>query len=482
MAVSISASALARLLGRWQAGKLATYRALADALRRLILDGRLSLGQRLPGERSLARGLSVSRTTVSAAFAILEADGFLKKQSRSQALTALPFALTRGAPPNPVGPGEGLIDFASATLAADPAVYSAYAEALSLLPSYLPGHGYEPLGCLELRVALAQRYGERGLATAPEEVMVTGGALNALALILRTLKPAKPLVLIEHPTYPQAIDAILAAGGRPLPVPIGRSGWDLELMTSVLASERPAMAYIIADHQNPTGRWMTASERKPLVAAAKASQTLLVFDETLRELALGPDRAATHEMAEDASDGRHVVRIGSASKTFWGGLRIGWIRAQSDLIAELLARRGALDLGSPVLEQLAVARLLASGEAILERRREALREQRDHLVARLRAHVPELQFDVPSGGLCLWVELDAPIANALAHACERQGLRIAAGPRFGVGGAFERYVRFPFSASPTDMDAAVKIFAQTYRQMAPRRARGGARADRALVY
>ncbi|MDX5331036.1 MAG: PLP-dependent aminotransferase family protein, partial [Caulobacteraceae bacterium] len=83
---------------------------------------------------------------------------------------------------------------------------------------------------------------------------------------------------------------------------------------------------------------------------------------------------------------------------------------------------------------------------------------------------------------CLWVELDAPIANALAEACERRGLRIAAGPRFGVGGAFERYVRFPFSASPDDMDVAVKIFAQTYRQMAPRRARSGARAESAPVY
>ena len=482
MASSISASTLARLLGRWQVEKLATYRALAEALRRLILDGRLSLGHRLPGERSLASALRISRTTVSAAFARLETEGFLQKQSRSRAITALPFALTRGAPPSPVGPGEGVIDFASATLAADPAVYGAYAEALILLPSYLPRHGYEPLGCLELRVALAKRYDARGLATAPEEVMVTGGALSALALILRTLKPAKPLVLIEHPTYPQAIDAILAAGGRPLPVPVGHGGWDLELMTSVLASERPAMAYIIADHQNPTGLWMTASDRKKLISAARASQTLLVFDETLRELALGPDPAMPPETEGEAADGPHVVRIGSASKTFWGGLRIGWVRAQSHLIAELLARRGALDLGSPVLEQLAVARLITSEDAILQPRRESLRARRDHLVARLRAHLPELRFDVPSGGLCLWVELDAPIANALAEACERQGLRIAAGPRFGVGGAFERYVRFPFSASPVDMDAAVTIFAQTYRQMAPRRALGGARADRAPVY
>src|SRR2546430_14544762 len=88
-----------------------------------------------------------------------------------------------------------------------------------------------------------------------------------------------------------------------------------------------------------------------------------------------------------------------------------------------------MDMSGPVLDQLVAARLLRYADAILAARRQRLRRQRDALVAALRAELPEWRFRIPSGGLSLWVELDAPISGALARAAESYGVRLAASPR-----------------------------------------------------
>ena len=142
-----------------------------------------------------------------------------------------------------------------------------------------------------------------------------------------------------------------------------------------------------------------------------------------------------------------MITIGSMSKTFWAGLRIGWVRANPALIQRLAAARAALDISSPVLEQLMAVELLDGAEPILARQREAARARRDVLRRRAARAAPGWRFAVPPGGLCLWVELDAPRSTALAAIADRHGVRLAAGPRFGVDGAFERYVAAARTAS-----------------------------------
>ena len=146
------------------------------------------------------------------------------------------------------------------------------------------------------------------------------------------------------------------------------------------------------------------------------------------------------------------------SKAFWAGLRIGWIRANPALIGRLAVARAALDIASPVLEQLIAVELLANATTVMERQRAAARSRRDAFVASLRAVLPEWRFAVPTGGLSLWVELDAPRSTALAAIADRHGLRLASGPRFGVDGAFERFLRLPFSLpEPVLEDAAARL-------------------------
>lgn len=453
---------LIRHLGVWRMpGAGPAWRQLAGALRLLILDGRLPLEARLPGERELAQALGLSRTTVSAAYGRLRDEGFLTGGQGAAARTGLP-STPGPRPARPTlyadAPGD-LIDLTSAVLPADANVHAAYVRALERLPTQLPGHGYESAGLEALREAVAAHYGRRGLPTSPGQILITHGAHNGLVHLLRLMvRPGDPVV-IDHPTYPQALDAILASGARPLPVALPddeSEGWDIEGLASACRSSGAALAYLVVDHHNPTGRLMRAAERSHLLTALKGTQTLLVLDETLVELTLSGDPA----VSASTVDAPRIVRLGSMSKSVWGGLRIGWIRADRGVIQRLSQSRASLDLGVPVLEQLAAAELLNDGGAALSLRRPLLRARRDHLIRRLGEVLPDWVCPRPVGGLSVWAQLPAPISSALTVAAAAEGLRLAAGPRFGVDGAFERRLRLPYTLPEDRLDEAVARLAR----------------------
>ncbi len=484
---SLTASALARLLGAWNLGAAPAYRELADVVRLLVLDGRVALDTALPSERALAEALAVSRTTVTAAYGLLRDQGFLSSGQGSRSRTRIPRAATagttmsRGPLPNTpdsgglaaagLAPGlaapglaapPGLIDLAYSSLpASGELVHRAFAAALTELPALLPGFGYDAMGLLPLREAVAARYTAAGVPTAADQVLVTSGAQHALNIVLRALAGRHDRVLVEHPSYPNALDAIRAAGCRAVPVafaapiagkPEGRAtvAWDMHGLQAALAQQRPRLAYVVPDFHNPTGQLMPDLQRRQLVKAAAAAGTTLVVDETLRELNL--DGAATTPVAAFSPA---VVTIGTLSKSHWGGLRTGWIRASRDMIQRFAAARTSLDLGGPVMEQLAAAHLVRAMDEPLPARLAALRENRAALLELLSGHLPEWETLYPSGGLSAWCKLPAPISTALTVIAPDFGIRLAAGPRFGIGGAFERYLRVPFTLPPGKLETAV---------------------------
>ena len=461
---TIRSSTLSRHLGEWRRpGAGAAYRQLAGAVRLLILDGRLPLNARLPGERELAQMLGLSRTTVSAAYGGLRDDGFLTGGQGAAARISLPPGGGKAAPRPPASTemeGPGRIDLTAAVLPADPNVHAAYARALERLPASLPGHGYETAGLEELREAVAAGYRRRGLPTSPGQILITHGAHNGLVHLLRLTVRTGDAVVFDHPTYPQAIDAILAAGARAAPVALpdedGDEGWDVEGLAGACRSQAASMAYLVLDHNNPTGRMMKATDRLRLLAALKGSETLLVLDETLAELTLSGPPALT----ASAVDAPRIVRLGSMSKSVWGGFRIGWIRADRAVIQRLAQSRASFDLGVPILEQLAAVELLNDGGAALAVRRPLLRARRDHMRARLAERLPDWVCPRPAGGLSLWARLPGPISSALAQQALEEGLRLAPGPRFGVDGAFERRLRLPYTLPEAELDEAVERLAR----------------------
>jgi DNA-binding transcriptional MocR family regulator len=110
---------------------------------------------------------------------------------------------------------------------------------------------------------------------------------------------------------------------------------------------------------------------------------------------------------------------------------------------------------------------------VLVPHRAALRARRDALAAALRSALPDWRFALPHGGLSLWIELDAPRSSALAALAGRHGVRLAAGPRFGVDGAFERFLRFPYTLAEPELEDAVERIAIAWRAVAADRPRPG---------
>ena len=205
---------------------------------------------------------------------------------------------------------------------------------------------------------LADRYTARGIPTMPEQIMVTTGAMGAIDAICHLFAGRGERIAVESPSLRQHPPAD-AGGGRPAGA--GRDGRGARRLghgprwRQVLRDAAPRLAYVVADFHNPTGALADEDQRRRLVDAARSAGTVLVVDETMTELQLDDGRRACRGpvCAFDPA-GSTVLTVGSASKAFWAGMRIGWVRAAPDVIRSLVAARAYADLGTPVLEQLAV--------------------------------------------------------------------------------------------------------------------------------
>ncbi|GIH64299.1 MocR-like transcription factor YczR [Microbispora siamensis] len=435
------------------------YRALAEAVRGLVLDGRLAVGVRLPAERHLAEALGVSRTTVTAAYDRLREQGYLESRQGSGSRAALPDPGALGTD-NPwlASDDDGLLPLHSAAPPASALLGEAIEEAGRAYHRYALGMGYHPAGLAPLREAIARRYGERGLPTRPEQILVTAGAQHAIHLLMSAFAGPRDPVLVESPTYPHAIDAARMRGARLVPVGVQEDGWHLDLVSSAMHQSGARLAYVIPDFQNPTGHLMADADRAELVAAARRYGVTLIADESWAEIALDETARATPLAAFDT--GGRVISIGSASKLWWGGLRIGWVRAGAATIRRLAGLRAAVDIAGAVFEQLVVARLFERTEEARAERRRTLGASCAALVAVLREELPGWAFTAPRGGGSLWVRLDGPVASSVAEAAAARGVRLAPGPWFGVDGTLERYLRLPFTQPPAVMEEAVRRIAR----------------------
>lgn len=471
----LSPAATARLLGTWHAGGPA-YAALADALRAAILAGTIAPLTRLPSERELAPVLGVSRTTTAAAYRRLRDLGFAISRVGSGTVALLPrFAETpaggdvavpdaaaalgdplrrNGAagPTAPPGARRPLL-LNQATAPAAPEVGPAFERALAALPEHLAHGGYAPYGIAPLREAVAERYRARGVPTTPDQVLVTTGAQNAISLAVRTVLRRTETAVVQSPTYFHALDTLREIGARTVGVPAGQDGLDVDLLESTVRRTRARLVFLIPDHHNPTGTSLTPVERAAVRELAERTGVTVLADETLTDLALSgpPD---TNPPFDGDGSSPHLITVGSTSKTFWGGLRIGWIRAHPDVVARLVRTRQSTDIATAVMEQLVAADLIARRDEILPGRLDWFRQRRDSLVAALRDALP-WDVPVPDGGQFVWARLGRPVAHAFAAAAAAEGVMVNSGPTFTPDGSSRDRVRLTFPHTADALEEAV---------------------------
>lgn len=457
----LAAPGLGDLLGEWRSGASGqpAYEALAERIRLLLIDGRISADVRLPSERDLSDRLDLSRTTVTAAYRLLRETGYARAVRGSGTTTTLPLVTPDAARVRP-----GFIDLSMATLPATRLLADAARQATEELIPHLDTAGYHLVGLPALRQAIADRYTARGLPTEADQILVTTGAQSAISLLTRALISRGDRVYAESPSYPHAYDALGSAGGRIVTSPVTtEAGWDRAAQMAAFARTTPSLAYVMPDFHNPTGCSMSLDDRHELLHAAAKVDTLIVADETTAELTIDRPESYPPLATLAPEHGARVVHIGSASKLLWGGLRIGWVRAAPELLGRLAGIRPASDLGTPVWEQLVTARLLGQVDAIVEERRDQLRARRDTLAEAVARHLPGCRMPARlHGGLAAWVTLPAPVSSQLTLAARAHQLHITAGPRFGIDGAYERHLRLPLAATPEALTRAVALLGELW--------------------
>jgi DNA-binding transcriptional MocR family regulator len=476
MSMTIDEPLVARL-GEWREPGVPLAAALAAAVRSAVLDGRLRTGGRLPAERRLAAALGVSRGTVTTALAMLRDEGWVHTRHGSASTVRLPPAAASRIAPRSATGEIGAIDLRHAVSAAPHTAYqAAMTRAADRAGPVLSGDGELGPGLPELRALIAARYTAEGLPTRPANVLITSGARAALALLSAHLRPR--VAAVEVPTYFEALACFRAAGTRLVGCPVGTDGWDLDQLGDAFRAAAGGLAYLIPDFQSPTGALMTAEARRVVAELADRHGVTVVADEIMRDLDLRdldlPDDL-TDDLTDDLPDVelpdvelpdrpaplpriRRSVLIGSAGKTIWGGVRVGWLRTSARLVRELADHPLCPPLSAAPMQQLVAIELLRDPGPLLRERRRSLRHQRDHLSGLL-AGDPRWRFTVPQGGLALWLRLTTVRAGTVVAAARERGLELSPGPRFSPDGTLPHHLRLPFTPPPGTLDRVAAVLA-----------------------
>jgi DNA-binding transcriptional MocR family regulator len=454
----------------WRARPGPMAERLAAALRDAIGAGDLAPGARLPPERTLAAALRVSRGTVVAAYDTLRSETWLESRRGSgtyvSAAAGAPSGPRRDAAVvrGPIGPSGPVVDLTVASPAADETVVPAVRAAAHDLERQTGGHGYFTAGVPALRAALAAHLARAGLTASEDEILVTTGSQQALALLAAELVAPGDTAIVESPTYAGALDALRSAGARLVSSPVGDEGVTAAAVGRLMARTQPRLVYVTPSFNNPTGAVIPARERGRLARLAGEFQVPLIEDHAVADLAYAeppPPPLAS------VAPGAPVVTVGSLSKLFWGGLRVGWLRGPRHLVDRLARRKAVADTATAVVDQLAAVRLLAQADAVRARRTAELAARRDLLARLLGDLLPDWTWRTPAGGVCLWARLPAGDARDLAAIALRRGVAVVPGSHLAPDEAWAQHVRVPFTAEPAALETGVARLAGAWAEYRP---------------
>jgi len=446
----ISAYRLSRLLGNWASGTTGPLaERLKNALADLINDNAIPVGSDLPSERLLAEALGTSRGTVTAAYARLREAALIDSRhcSGHRILRSLVYLHVAERPNVSLRGHEGgspsAIDMSSGSLPPSPVVVDVVAgiQGKDLVRS-VTDVGTLSSGLPHLKWEISRYYSELGLPTHPDNIIITNGAQQAIWLLSSILVRPGDAVLVEDPTYRGALEAFRHQNARLISAPLDHgSRLDISAL-EVLLSRRPKIAYLFSDVSNPLGRTMKAGERLDVSTMLRKNGAFLIEDGSQNGLDLTAQLPTT-PLAGSLEENRSAL-IGTMSKLFWGGLRIGWIRAGRGLIKTLTAFKAASDLGNPIIDQTIAARMFPYIAQARAHRREELQRHLTQLRQELRQRSSNWSWIEPDGGSALWIKMPGVNTVSLRQSALRRNLLLSAGPDFSSESGFEDSIRLPF--------------------------------------
>jgi GntR family transcriptional regulator / MocR family aminotransferase len=454
--------------------RLALFLQIARQIASHVRHGRLRAGDPLPGTRDLARTLGVHRNTVIAAYEELALEGWITTHAargsfisqelpdhkpRRLASTAprsgtperAPYRVRPGPTPwitsrpaTPLSLAGGRPDLG---LVPVQALARAYRRTLRRHGRAVLEYG-DPRGHERLRMALAEMLVTlRAVPVTPNQIVVTHGGQMALGLVARALITRGDVVAVEALGYPPAWEVLRDAGATLAPIEVDDHGLDVDAVSRLARRGRLRAVYCTPHHQCPTTVSLSPGRRMALLELARRHRVAILEDDYDHEFHY--DGRPLLPLASADPDG-HVIYLGTLSKVFAPGLRLGYLVAPTEVVESVAARRSYWDLcGDPAIE-CALAELFEDGEVQrhVRRVRRVYQARRDALIRELQTHLAgSVRFKTPSGGISLWCTVAKRLnVEAWAARCERVGVRFGTGRRFAFDGQSRPAMRLGFAS------------------------------------
>jgi DNA-binding transcriptional MocR family regulator len=447
---------------------MSRYQEIASQTEKLIADGVLRAGDRLPSVRQACRIHTVSPVTVTQAYYLLESRGLVEARPKSGYFVRARLGRNLPEPEmsHPVGGSTQLqvSDFIFQILDSvrDPAVVplgssfpSPYLYPLDKLGRFLANAArrFDPLATVtdlppgneELRRQLALRYLAQGATVSPQEIIVTSGAMEGLNLCLQAVTQPGDLIAIESPTFYAGLQASERLGLKVIEIPSHpREGVSLSALEEALRQHPIKACLFMLNFANPTGSLVADERKQALVELLRRHNVPLIEDDVYAELYFGP-QAPRCSKADDQAG--LVMHVSSFSKCLAPGYRLGWVAAGR--YAERIRRlKLSTSLATTIPVQIALADYLKQGgyENHLRHLRQALARQEAELVSAVEQHFPAgTRLARPQGGYFLWLELPRQVDTLLVHRQALElGISIAPGPIFSAQREFGHYLRLNF--------------------------------------
>ncbi|HVV43992.1 MAG TPA: PLP-dependent aminotransferase family protein [Bryobacteraceae bacterium] len=448
------------------------YRQLGQYVQRLIGNGELQAGDRLPPTRELAGQLGLNRTTVSAAYEWLESEGLIEGAVGRGSFvrgSGLPKRetvdwnrlLTPPAFPSTGSPASNAIDFSSSRpseelfpvdefrACADEVLSDPQLQSLLQLGS--------PLGYAPLRSWLLERARAQGVAGPDDDILITNGCQQAVDILRRALTRPGTKVAVEDPVYPGLRNLFLEAGADLTGIPVTADGMDLASLRRALdAGVR--IVVVTPSFQNPTGATIPAAARSAFISMTRAAGAVVIENDIYSDLIYRQDGERPPRLKSLDSN---VILLGSFSKIAFPGVRVGWVIAPKPVIARAAELKQLTDLHTDQLSQAFLLRFAESGRlakheaTVIAAGREKLRAV-EHSCQK---HLAECRWVLPGGGMNMWIDLPAGLdAGALRGLARQAGVDYLPGRYFSVSRALDHGLRLSFAGlDPASIRRGIEI-------------------------
>lgn len=469
------------------------YETVIEHVRGMIAQGALTPGDKAPSLRKLSKQLKVSITTVNQAYRLLESAGVLEARPQSGFYVT---ALTENAPDTPAksSPNNKPREIRFAQLYkevfslandADVVPMGAAKPSMDLMPSKALARSYRsmaarlesrgidycfPPGLGRLRRELSRRYAQAGMEVSEQEIIITSGATEAIALSLQTLAKRGDIIAVESPVYFSVLRLLERMGLRILEIDTDpETGICLDVLENALDTMDVKALLTVPNYNNPTGSLMPDDRKQRLVELLCGRGIPIIEDDIYGDLFFGDERPSLIRHFDRTGN---VITCSSFSKTLAPGYRIGWIVA-SNHYEDLLEWKQAMSSATATIPQYVVADFLRSGDydRHLVRLRKAYREQVEKMRFMIGQAFPYgTRVTNPEGGFVLWVQLpERGDSLALFNMAIREQISFTPGLLFSSTRKYRDFIRincgFPWNQ---DLEHAVTRLGELVHQQAGR--------------